>query len=66
MSEPPYQPVSDLMMDGKEYQWIFTDENGKEILIHMCRIFEDRMVVEMRTNPKIVPPEKKPIKQKKP
>jgi len=35
VSEPPYQPISDLMMDGKEYQWIFTDEDGKKIPIHM-------------------------------
>lgn len=59
MSEPPYQPVSDLMMDGKEYQWIFTDEDGKKIPIHMCRIFEDKMIVEMRAKPNVVLPDKK-------
>ncbi len=66
MSETPYQPVSDLMMDGKEYQWIFTDEDGKKILIHMCRIFEDKMIVEMRAKPKMVMPSKTYKKSQQP
>jgi len=66
VSEPPYQPVSDLLMDGKEYQWIFTDEDGKKIPIHMCRIFEDKMIVEMRAKPKTVMPSKTYKKSQQP
>lgn len=58
MREPQYQPMSDLLMDGKEWQWVFKDEDGKETPITMYIVFEDKMIVEMRAKPKMVMPSK--------
>jgi hypothetical protein len=65
MSEPTYQPISDLIMDGKEYSYVFTDEDGNQKPITMYRVFENKMIVEMFTNPKNVIPLKPPKKKKK-
>jgi hypothetical protein len=45
-------------MDGKEYDYVFTDEDGKQTPIAMCRILEDKRMVEMRAKPRLVMPEK--------
>ena len=62
MREPQYQPTSDLLMDGKEWRWVFTDEDGKETPIAMYIVFEDKGLVEMRAKPRIVLPSKTPKK----
>lgn len=52
-------------MDGKEYSYVFIDEDGTQKPIVLYRVFEDKMMVEMFTNPKNVIPFKPPKKKKK-